>query len=67
MSTTSMSLRATTERQSVADSSQPNSAAAASTLRFVRPQITRMRGWRRGEKNRETCRYAFECALPMNA
>jgi hypothetical protein len=67
MSTTSMSGRSTTSRQSVADSSQPSWAAARWTLRRSRPQITFIRGVSFGERKRATCRQALLWARPMKA
>ena len=64
-STTSMSGRVTTSRQSADVSSQPYSRALAARS-FSRPQITLRRGVRRGEQNAPTCRHALEWALPMN-
>src|SRR5512134_1517013 len=66
-STTLMSGRSTTARQSVAASSQPSSRAARSTFARVRPHSTFSRGRSRGLKNGDTWRYALLWARPMNA
>jgi len=66
-STTSMSGRETTSRQSVAHSSQPSREAAFLTLASSRPQITLSLGVSFGEKNRDTWRQALLWARPMNA
>ncbi len=55
-STTWMSSRATTSRQSVAHSSQPSWAAARATFLRSRPQTTLRRGVSFGEKKRLTWR-----------
>ena len=66
MSTTSMSGRATTARQSVACSSKPSLRAAAATPASSRPQTTFMRASIGRSKKRPTWRQAFAWARPMN-
>jgi hypothetical protein len=67
MSTTSMSSRRTSSRQSVEYPSQPSRVAAALTFGSFRPQIAAIRA-RSGRSNtRFTVRHACECAAPMNS
>ena len=58
--------RSTTSRQSVAACCQPNCPRAASTRARSRPQMVCISGRASSGKKWETCRHAFEWALPMN-
>ncbi|MCY1234130.1 hypothetical protein D9M72_467020 [compost metagenome] len=66
ISTTWMSSRSRTERQSVADSAQPYLAAAAATCPASRPTST-FCSKAGTSKYEATLRQAVEWALPMNA
>ncbi len=65
MSTTSMSSRAITSRQSVAVSAQPHLRAFAATPAASRPTTTVISGSRGRSKNRGATRQPWECAAPM--
>ena len=65
MSTMSMSSRAITSRQSVADSRQPHFSAAAATAEASRPTTTSIDGWAGRSKKRGATRQPWECAAPM--
>ena len=68
MSTMSMSLRATTSGQLVADSWNPRRAAASCTFSFVRPTTTFRTGSNGASRKKcVTWRQAFACARPMKS
>ena len=66
MSTMSMSSRAMTSRQSVADSRQPHLSADAATASAFRPTITVISIAFGRSKTLGAVRQACECAAPMN-
>ena len=66
MSTTSMSSRAMTSRQSVAASRQPHLSAASATASALRPTITDISIFFGRSKTLGAVRQACECAAPMN-
>ena len=65
MSTTSMSSRAITSRQSVADSAQPHLAAASATASALRPTMTAISGSAGRSNTRGAVRHPCEWAAPM--
>ena len=65
MSTMSMSSRAITSRQSVADSAQPHFSAAAATASALRPTMTAISGSAGRSNIRGAWRQPTECAEPM--